>query len=473
METNSVTSSIISTLGAGSGIDMTALAQNLAVAQFAARIDRNTARTELVERQISEAASLKSMILQLASGVGDRVRSGDLSAQPAIANGAVAAVSRGLASGSGSYTLEVTALASAQTLTSPAYPAATAPTGSGSLTLRFGTISGTGFAEDSAHPAVTVTIPSGATLADVAAAINGANAGVSAYVASGTSGAQLMLKGAEGAANAFILEASETAGEEGLANLAWSPAAAPERLLASSADAAFKFDGLAMTSASNRLAEIVPGLNLALTGTNPGAPTTIRFSEPTGAVSGFMSDLTAALNEVVAELNAQANVVSGDLARDGGARAMRRALSALAGTAIMTGAGAGQPATLADLGLATNRDGTFRLDAARLGATLKSAPAGVAAMFTTGIRGVYATLDRISRTLTSASDPGSLTGSVNRYTALRTRLADEASNLADAQEELRARMVSRFARVDSRVGASRSTLTFLQNQIDAWNAQNN
>ena len=89
MPTNSVTSSIVQTLGAGSGIDMTALAESLATAQFAARIDRNTARAELVERQISEAASLKSMILQLASGVGDRVRTGDLSAQPSISNGSV------------------------------------------------------------------------------------------------------------------------------------------------------------------------------------------------------------------------------------------------------------------------------------------------------------------------------------------------------------------------------------------------
>jgi flagellar hook-associated protein 2 len=472
MQTNSVTSSIISTLGAGSGIDMSALAESLAVAQFATRIDRNTARSELVERQISAGASLKSMILQLASGVGDRVRTGDLSAQPAIGNAAVATVSRGTESGSGSYTLEVTALASAQTLTSPAYPAAT-PTGSGSLTLRFGAIVGSTFTEDSAHPAATVTIASGATLADVAAAINAANAGVSAYVATGTSGAQLMLKGAEGAANAFILEASETVGEEGLAALAWNPAAAPTRRLASSADAAFKLDGLAMSSASNRISEIVPGLNLSLTGTNPGAPTTIRFSEPTAAVSTFMSDLTAALNEVVAELKTQANPLGGDLARDGGARAMKRALGQLAGTTIMPGGAAGQPATLADLGLATNRDGTFRLDAARLAATLKASPSGVAAMFSTGVRGVFASLDRISRTLTSATDPGSLTGSVQRYTALKTRLADEASDLAEAQEELRARMVSRFATVDSRVGASRSTLTFLQNQIDAWNAQSN
>jgi flagellar hook-associated protein 2 len=94
-------------------------------------------------------------------------------------------------------------------------------------------------------------------------------------------------------------------------------------------------------------------------------------------------------------------------------------------------------------------------------------------MFTTGIRGVYATLDKLSRSVTAPNDPGSLTGSVTRYTALKRKLASEASELAEAQEALRAQMVARFAGVDSRVGASRSTLSFLRNQIDAWNAPRN
>ena len=452
---------------------MAALAEGLAQAQFANRIDRNTARSELVERQISEAANLKSMIQQLANGVGDRVRGGDLSTQPLIANAAIAQVSRGTASGKGTYSLEVTRLAAAQTLSSPAFAAASTPTGSGSLTIRFGTISGSSFSEDVDHAPSTITIPSGATLADVAAAINAANAGVSAYVASGTGGAHLMLKGSEGAANGFVIEASETPGEEGLAALAWSPAAAPERLLAGAGDAAFKLDGLAMGSKSNTIADVAPGLSLTLTGTNPGQPTTIRFSDPTAAVSSFMQDLTAALNELVAELNKDVDPQSGDLARDAGARSLRKALSQLAGAVIMPGATTGDPATLADLGLATNRDGTFRLDGARLSATLKAAPSGVAAMFTTGIRGVYATLDKLSRSVTAPNDPGSLTGSVTRYTTLKRKLASEASELAEAQEALRAQMVARFAGVDSRVGASRSTLSFLKNQIDAWNAPRN
>lgn len=473
MATTSATSTIISALGGGSGIDMTALAQSLATAQFAPKIDRNAARAETVDRQISAASTLKSSMLQLASSIGDRVRTGDLSSQPLIANGAVATVSRGTAAGKGTYSLEVTALATSQILSSPAFSSATAPAGAGSLTFRFGTIASGAFTEDAAHPSATVTIPSGATLTDVAAAINGANMGVSAYVASGTGGAYLMLKGPEGAANAFTIEAAESLGEEGLSALAWNPTGDAGRLTASAGDAAFKLDGLAMTSASNRITDLAPGLSVTLTGTNSGAPTTIRFADPAAAVTTFMNDLVGALNELAGELNKGIDPVSGDLARDSGARAMRRALSQLAGGLVMPSAANGEPRTLADLGLATNRDGTFRIDGKRLAATLKNSPEGTAAMFTTGIFGVYSTFDKLSRRIAAASDPGTLAGSLARLTSQKRTLADEATKLAEGQEKLRARLMGQFAATDSRVGASRATLSFLQNQIDAWNAQQN
>ena len=472
MVTSSVTSSIVSSLGGGSGIDMAALAANLATAQFAARIDRNASQADTIDRQISAASTLKSQLLQLSSAVGERVRTGDLATQPQIANGAVAAVSRGAVSGTGSYALEVSALAAAQVLSGPAYASAAAPTGSGTLTLRFGTIAGGALSEDPGHAPVTITIPTGAKLSDVAAAINAAGAGVSAYVLNGSDGAHLMLKSQQGGANAFQLEASETVGEEGLAALAWTPAAAPARLLTAATSAAFKLDGLDMTSASNTIADLVPGLSLTLTGTNVAAPTTIRFSDPSASVSAFMNDLTSALNELMSELNKDVDPLSGDLARDDGARALRRSLSQFAGATVMPSALPGVPSTLADLGLATNRDGTFRLDPARLTATLKASPAGVAAMLTNGIYGVFASLDKLSRTVTAASNPGSLSGSLARLSARKTKLASEKLDLADAQEKLRAQMITRFAGTDTRVGASRATLSFLRNQIDAWNNSN-
>lgn len=472
MPTTSVTSTIISSLGGGSGIDMAALAESLATAQFAARIDRNTTRADTVERQLSAASTLKSQLAQLVSAVGERVRTGDLSVQPQIANGAVAAVSRGAVNGSGTYSLEVTTLAASQVIKSPPLAAATTVVGAGSLTLRFGSIASGTFSEDPAHAAAAITIPSGSTLTDVASAINAAHSGVTAYVLNGDDGAHLMLKGTTGASNAFVLEASETPGEEGLAALAWTPAE-PLRQLGTAASAALKFDGLTMVSQSNTIADIVPGLSLTLTATNIGAPTTVRFSDPGTAVTAFMTDLTSALNELIAELNKDVDPQSGELSRDTGARALRRALSGLAGSIIIPGAVTGQPATLADLGLATNRDGTFRLDGARLAATSKASPAGVSALLTNGIFGVFATLDKIGRAVASPTDPGTLAGSLRRLAEQKTKLAAEKTDLSAAQEKLRSQMITRFAGTDSRVGASRATLSFLQNQIAAWNAKSN
>jgi len=473
MVSTTSTSTIVNTLGGGSGIDMAALATNLAQAQFAGRLSRIDSRSEVLDRQISTASTLRNRVMQLATSIGDRVRAGDLSSQPDIANGAVASVSRGVGTGSGTYSLEVTALAAAQTLVSPALGSATAPVGAGQLTLRFGAFAGGAFNPDPARPPVVVDLPAGTTLNDAAAAINRANAGVTAYVATGASGAQLVLRGSDGAANAFVVEASETPGATGLAALAWDGTAAPGRLVNSAGDAAFKLDGVAMTSHSNTADNVVPGLSLRLTGTNPGAPTAIRFGDATGAVGGFMQDLTTALNELMATLNEATNPLGGDLARDGGARSLRSAFSQLAGTTIMPTAAPGQPRTLGELGLATNRDGTFRLDTARLDAALKADPAGAGAMFTAGLHGVFATIDRLARNAGSSADPGSLGGSLARYSARKADLGKERGTLAEAQEALRAQLAKRFAKTDGTVGASRSTLSFLQGQIDAWNAGRN
>lgn len=473
--TTSATSAIITALGAGSGINMAELASNLAAAQFAGRTDRLTSKSDTLERQISAASSLKSMLLSLATSLGTRVREGDLSPQPQIANTAVARASlTGTTTPSGTYTLEVTTLAAAQALSGPAFASSATTVGSGTLTLRFGTVAGATFTEDTAHAAVDVTIASGATLADVAAAINSKGAGVSAYVANTTDGAKLVLKGQEGAANGFILQATETVGDPGLAQLAWEPATgAASQLLASAGNAAFKVDGLAMTATSNSVSEVVPGLKLTLAATNTGSPTKITFADPTSAITSTMQDLTSALNEIAAELAKATDRQSGDLSRDSGALAFKRTLSSLTNMVVMPGAATGAPSTLADLGLTTKRDGTFQLDATRLAATLKADPAGAAAMFTNGLNGIFATIDSVAREANSAANPGSLGGSLSRYTSQKTKVGEDQAKLAEQQEALRARLVTRFAVADNHVGASKSTLSFLKNQIAVWNSPNN
>ena len=469
--TTTAASSLVAALGGGSGVDMTKLASDLAVAQFADKTNRLTTKSDTLDRQISAASSIKSMLTSVSASLGTRVREGDLSRRPQLANAAVAkAKLSGSKQPSGTYSLEVTKLAASQTLASQGFPAASTAIGSGTLTLRFGTVAGTAFTADASHAAVDITIPPGATLTDIANAISGSGAGVTAYVANSADGAKLVLKGAEGAANGFVLEAAETVGNEGLAQLAWTPATvAPDRLLASAGDAAFKIDGVAITSKSNTVTDAVPGVNLTLTATNAGLPTTISFAETSSAISGVMQDLTSVLNEIAAELNTATNPQGGDLARDSGALALRRSLSQITTALVMPNAPEGTPRTLSDLGLSVQRDGTFALDTKRLSETLAKDPQAAAAMFTNGLYGVYATIDGVVRKATATGDPGTLAGSISRYTSQKTTLSADQAKLAEQQESLRARMVARFAAADGRIGVSKSTLSFLQNQIDAWN----
>lgn len=465
----SATAQIVSALGGGSGINTAQLAEQLAAAQFAPRLDQLSGRSDKLTAQISSASNLKSLITTLSSSIGSLIRTGDLAVNPSISNSSVASVSKGTATGSGTYSLEVTSLANAQKLVTPAYAASTSTVGSGTLTLRFGTVSGSSFTADASRSQVDIAIPTGATLADVATAINNANTGVTAYVANGSAGAQIVLKGQEGAASGFVLEATPDVGGEALADLAWTPASAGTRLKSTASDASYRIDGIDYVSKSNTVNDIVPGLNMKLTATNIGNPATISFSDPSSGISTAMSDLVGALNEVVSQLNTAMDKTSGELNNDPGARALRTALTGLPGAKVMPNAAEGKPSTLADLGLKIERDGSFTLDSTRLANTLKANPQEAGAMWTTGIFGVFATVDKIARAASSTTGV-SLGSSITRYTALQKTTNEKKSDLSEKQEALRQQLVGRFASMDTRVSGSQSTLTFLKAQIDAWNA---
>ena len=467
----SATSSIITALGAGSGIDMAKLATDLAAAQYATRIDRLAAKSDRLEAQISAASEIKSMMLSPASSLGDRVRVGDLSAQPSVDNAAVAnATLSGTSRPGGTFSLEVEQLARGQMLASGSFASRDAAVGSGTITVRFGTVAAGSFAEDMSKASLDIAIAPGATLAQAAQAITASDSGLTAYVSDTVDGARLVIKGPDGAESGFVLDVAEDAADPGLSALAWRPGSATGTLLQEGQDARVRIDGLARSSPSNTLSDAIPGVVLALSGTNAGAPTTVRFADPAPAITGAMQDLTAALNEIAGVLNDATNPLGGDLARDSGARALRQAFSSLGGRVVMPGAAEGDVRSLSDLGLKITRYGTFELDQDRLAEALKRDPEGVAAMFTNGVTGVYATFDALSRSTGSVGRPGSLGASLTRYNAELAQLGEDKAGLAEDQEETRARLAARFAVSDSRIMGYQSTLSFLENQIAAWNA---
>ena len=464
--------SIITSLGAGSGIDMASLTTQLVEAQFSAKIARLDAKDKLLEAQISAASSVKNKIQTLASALGDRVRTGDLTPLPTIANASVATVSRlsSAAPTSGSYSLEVLELARSQSIASTSYTSAATTVGSGTLTLRFGAIDGAGFTPAAGRDPVDITIAPGATLESVATAINQSGSGVTAYVAVTTSGAKLIMKGADGAQNAFVVDATETSGDPGLATLAWTPAGGSSgQRLSVAGDALYKLDGLEMSSPTNTVTSAISGLSISLTGTNIGAPTRIGFSNPAPNITSAMTDFVTALNEIQAELASAMDPQTGDIRRDQGAQALRRDLAGMTSRIIMPNAAAGDPATLAELGVKTNRDGSFVLDAALLGKAITDKPQAVAAMFTPGLYGVYAEMDRVSRNASTIGNPGSLASSIQRYANMKKSVAEDRTTIGEDSEKLRARLSKQFTVADTRVAGFKSTMTFLENQIAAWN----
>jgi flagellar hook-associated protein 2 len=466
-------SSIISALGAGSGINFNQLANDISEATYAFRLEDLRSRNAALEAQISAASVLRNALSQLSGALGDRIRNGDVAPRASIGNPGVARVSS--ASGtspSGSYSLEVTQLAASQTLVLSPLASPDDAVGEGSLRIRFGTIEGAGFTEDTGTPALEVAVSAGDTLADLAARIRTQSDGaLDAYVAQGDGGAQLVIKGQTGAASGFVLEATSTAPGPGgvpgdLTYLGWSPASDSGQLRASARDALFELDTVPMRSASNRVTGLPEGIELELTGTNADDPTTVAFTQDNAAITGVMADLTAALNDVVALLNGSAGD-GGNLAlTDAGARELRGDLSRLTNTVVMPSAAEGEPRTLADLGLSLNRDGTFALDNERLSRTLSEAPDAAAAMFTTGVFGVFATIDKLARNNTALADPGSLGGSIRRYESQIERNDARLERIAQQQEALRASLAKSFTAAESRIATSQSTLSFLRQQFE-------
>lgn len=465
-------SSIISALGAGSGINFNQLANDLSEASFGFQRENLQSRNDTLQAQISAASLLRNTLTQFASAFGDRIRNGDLAPRPGIGDANVARVSNATGSfPSGSYSLEVTQLAESQTLVTPAFASRDDLVGEGDLRIRFGTVSGTGFTEDTEQAALDIAVTATDTLADVAAKIVSASDGaLEAYVADGTDGAQLVIKGREGALNGFVLEPTSASASPAntpgdLSYLAWSPASDSGQLRSTAQDALFELDTVSFASASNRVTGLPEGMVLDLTATNEGEPTTVEFTQDTSAITSVMTDTVAALNDVVALLNGGPN---GDnsLASDAGARELRRDLSRLTSEIVIPGAGEDEPSTLADLGLSLTRDGTFRLDSARLARTLEENPEAAAAMFTTGAFGVFATIDNLARDNTAVGDPGSLGGSVARYEAQIERNDERLERVAQQQENLRAQLVRSFSSAESQIAASQSTLSFIRQQFE-------
>lgn len=356
-------------LGAGAGIDTKALIEGLAAAAKAPKDSLLAKREAANTARISALAQASNAIDGFASALSQLVSGGTLFTQPTVSDASLltAAAVPGADIGDLSAQIEVRQLAQAQSLVSANLASATAPIGQGVLTLT--TAAGN-------H---TITIDSSNdSLNGLAKAINDQLSGVTATVITDSNGSRLMLKGLTGEANAFSLSvaAGNGSGIERFASGAMTTAQVAQ-------DAIIRLDGVEVRRGLNSFTDVIPGVQIDLKKAAVGTTVTLGIARPTAAITQAVDDFVVAYNELH-DLLAQATaageggVGGGPLRGDAGIRQMQRQLARLTTTELSS---VGNYKTLAEIGVATNRDGTLRVDSAKLKAALEADPKGVEALF--------------------------------------------------------------------------------------------
>ncbi len=478
--TKAATPNLANALGAGSGVDTTALVKSLVEAQFANKNAQITKKSETLTAQISSVAELKSGINEFASALTALSESGGLSTQLSSSGAAVkVSLAAGAKVASLNASVTVARLATAQVAVTKDTFATGQSVGTGTLQLKLGSvgIDGTFSANGTTIPPIAITAGDAASLQGVADKITAAKAGVTASVVTDANGQRLVLRSTEGAAQAFTVTAtpdsgSATPGLERL-NIDFDTNTTDgAEVVTRAGNAVFSIDGVPMVSASNKVTG-APGVELELKAvTTDTGPVTLSSSKPTTELTTAVNNVVAAYNLMLASVNKATDAITGDLRADPAAMAMKRSLQRLTITDL-TGAKDGSPTTLAQIGIATNNDGSLRVDKDMLTRTLANNPDAVEAMFAagTGTDGATGTslpaaLNRIAATAKSTTL--GLGASDKRYADAQTTLAKELAKVTEQTEQTSTRMTQQFAASEARVAAYKAQQTFMENQIKMW-----
>lgn len=479
--TSTAAQSLLTSLDAGSGIDTASLVTSLVQAQFATKTAQLKSQTDTITSQISAVSSLKNTISDFADAVSNLVKGGTLQSQPVVSNSAVmsaSAISGAKLTGV-TANITVSQLATSQTAVSKtAFASAATTIGTGTLTLKLGTASynadGTmaSFTKGAAD-AIDITIDdSNSSLTGIAAAINAKKAGVTASVVTDQNGtAYLSLKGATGAAQAFTLEAATSTGD--LSKVAVGPGATAMAVTSQAKNAKLSVDGVAVERASNEISDLVAGVKLTLSGTST-LPVSLTTTQPTAALTNAVNDFVETYNGVIAAVKEQTDPITGVLRADPGAKTLLQGLQALVSKTLLPNASGGEPATLAAIGVRTNRDGTLQVDATQLSKAMADYPDQIEAMFAfTTTSGTGLNTAMASLKLNATSTLYGLGASTTRYTEAKTRVADQQDEITTKSDSMTKRLTQQFASMNSKLSAYKSTQSYLKQQIDAWTKSNN
>ncbi|MBJ7278448.1 flagellar filament capping protein FliD [Marinobacter salarius] len=374
----------ISSLGIGSGVLTSELVDQLVQAERAPTENRLAQKTERTQALISAYGTLRSAVTELRLPMRQLSAPDNLKAFSATSSNEDVAVSVDSSKANrGTYSVDVTSLASAQALASGDVFADRDKTsvGQGTMTLSVGDNT-TNIVIDSSND----------TLQGLANAINDSDAGVSAGVIDTGSGFQLVLSADEtGTANAVSISVSgDSAGTDtdaqGLSRFAFNTsmdagAGLNETIAAS--DAVMSINGVEVTRSTNSFENVIDGLTFDLTATGTS---TVKVEQDLGVVADRVQGFVEKFNglqetiDALAGFNAESgsgSLLTGDSVIRGIQNQLRQVL-----TRVVPGLEDASVRSLADVGITTNFEtGSLEFDREEFMAQLKANPDDVTALF--------------------------------------------------------------------------------------------
>ncbi len=481
---------MVAVTGTGSGLDIDGLVASLVAAEQVPAEARLNAREAGITSLSTSLSSAKAAITDFEAASNKLALASTFSQFTASSSDTTKATISATSSASlGSYQLEVTNLASAQTLASGTFTATSDALGTGTLTIAIGTpsYSGSTYSSFSQTSSVDITIDSSNnTLAGVRDAINNAGAGVNASILKNGDNYQLLLVSEEtGLSNSMSISISgDSVGgdtdNDGLSQLAFNSSGSQLTQYAAGANANFSINGLAVSSASNTVTNIIDGVTLNLLSATSSA-ITIDVKTDTDTI---VADVQA----FVDKYNAYASLfkdltkydattgTAGALQGDSTARAVMSQIRSELGRSV-TGL-TGSYRSLADVGITIDKSGVMSFTQSTFKTAFAAAPADVTGVFAkttvsgTAVEGVAEKLETLMEGFL-VSTTGLFDSRINSLNTQLTAITDDRADLARRMQSLESRYFAQLNAMDSLLAEIETTGNFLTQQFEAMQPQKN
>jgi flagellar hook-associated protein 2 len=413
---------------------------------------------QLQKSAFSTLASKLSTLESTIKTLGKRTEFGGKTAASTNAN--AVAVSASSAASVGSYDVVVSDLARSQTT-------ASGPVGDKDTT----TIATGGTMVINGVP-VTVTVPT--TLQGLADAINANDdVNVTAAVVSTAPGSyELVLTGkSTGSAGAFTVQNNLTGGS-GLTftdtdgdGLSGNSAADNAQ---SAANAAFTVNNIPVSSSTNTVEDVIPGVSLQLLKKDPTTPVTISVTQDQQAAKDQVQAFVTAFNDIMKFADDQGKSAGQGDASSIGHDALLRGLRNDLRTAINHEyPSAGKYTYLSQIGIGFQRDGKMKFDEAAFDEATKNGTGDVLKLFVGGTgpaAGAFTALETLVKTYT---DAGGLLPNAE------DRLDKSLSSLGNRIDAMNARLAIRRDALSKEFTATDSAISALNNSINSLSSLNN